>query len=173
MPKYTLIVQIPNAGNKEFRYTLNLPSGAADAPSDYFRKPENRAKLKADIEAQSARQVTDADLEVFIKEWCVYIRQGLSPTTVSLDLPPLIGTPTSTPSPTPTPVPDRDRLRDNQRTSAGSNSHVPPVKTANPPEGSRTSTGGQSQSSDTGNTQPPKEEIPNTETLSTTNKQPF
>jgi len=164
MPEYTLIVQIPNAGNKEFRHTLNLPNRFVDFPSDYFRNPENRDKLQKDIETQSGRQVTDADLEMFIKEWCRDIRQGLSPTTVSRELPPLIGTLSS---------PFDNSRRNNPETFTGSNSgaHIP--KQPKPLGVSGTSAGGQSQSSSTGNTQQEKEEPPKTETWSTNNDTDF
>ena len=82
MPEYTLIIEIPNAGNRQIRNSVNLTGSFVDCPGDYFRKPENRTKLKTDIETQSARQVSEADLDFFIKEWCRDIKQGLNPTTV-------------------------------------------------------------------------------------------
>jgi hypothetical protein len=174
MPEYTLIIEIPNAGNRQIRNSVNLTGSFVDFPGDYFRKPENRAKLKTDIETQSARQVSEADLDFFIKEWCRDIKQGLNPTTVRRDLPPVgIATPTSTPSPTRTSVSDRDRPRDNKVTSTGSNSGYPPVKTPNPQGISGTSSGGKSQSSGTGNTQSLKEESSKTKTWSTSNDADF
>lgn len=146
MPEYTLIIEIPNAGNRQIRNSVNLTGSFVDFPGDYFRKAENRAKLKTDIETQSARQVSEADLDFFIKEWCRDIHQGLNKTTLRRDLPPVgIATPTSAPSPTPTPVSDRDDTRRNGGTSTGSNSDYPPVKPPNPPGGSGTSSGGQYQ----------------------------
>ncbi|MFB8796645.1 MAG: hypothetical protein U7126_21040 [Microcoleus sp.] len=114
------------------------------APGDYFRKPENRAKLKTDIETQSARQVSEADLDFFIKEWCRDIKQGLNPTTVRRDLPPIgIATPTSTPSPTRTSVPGGYDTRENGGNSTGGNSHNPPPKPPNPPQTETRSTNNQ------------------------------
>ena len=174
MPEYTLIIEIPNAGNRLIRNSVNLTGSFVDCPRDYFRKPENRAKLKTDIETQWARQVSEADLDFFIQKWCDDIRQGLTPTTVRRDLPPIgIATPTSAPSPTPTSVSDRDDTRRNGGNSTGGNSGYPTPKTPNPPGRSGTSSGGQSQSSDTGNTQHKKEEPPKTETWSTNNDADF
>lgn len=174
MPEYTLIIEIPNAGNRQIRNSVNLTGSFVDFPGDYFRKAENRAKLKTDIETQSARQVSEADLDFFIKEWCRDIHQGLNKTTLRRDLPPVgIATPTSTPSPTRTSVSDGDHSRDNKGTSTGSNSGYPPAKTANPPGKSGTSSGGKSQFPNTTNTQPQNEEIPQTETRSTNNQADF
>jgi|GEM_PF-2090669 len=173
MPEYTLIIEIPNAGNRQIRNSVNLTGYFVDCPKDYFRKPENRTKLKTDIETQSARQVSEADLDFFIQKWCHDIRQGLTPTTVRRDLPP-IGIAT-----TRTFVSDRDRLRDNKSTSTDSNSDYPPVKTRNPPEVSETSSGDKSQSSVTGNTRDHNGEKnqnqnpPQTETRSTNNQADF
>jgi hypothetical protein len=171
MPEYTLIVKIPNAGDKEFRHTFNLPSSFVDFPSDYFRKPENRTKLQNDIENQSGRQVTDADLEVFIKEWCWDIRQGLTPTTVSRDLLPL-GTATYFKS-------YDDSRRDKTEISTGSNTHSAIPKEANPVSGSGTSSGAKSKSQNTANThhhnseETQNQELPKTEKWSTNNKADF
>ena len=155
MPEYTLIIEIPNAGNRQIRNSVNLTGSFVDCPGDYFRKPENRTKLKTDIETQSARQVSEADLDFFIKEWCPDIKQGLTPTTVRRDLPP-VGIAT-----TRTSVSDRDDTRRNGGTSTGSNSDYPPVKPPNPPGGSGTSSGGQYQNP------------PQTETRSTNNQADF
>ena len=46
MAQYTLIIEIPNAGNQQFRYNLNLTRQAEDFPQDYFKKQENRDKLR-------------------------------------------------------------------------------------------------------------------------------
>lgn len=163
MPEYTLIIEIPNAGNKEFRNTVNLKGHYVDCPKDYFGDQKNRTKLRDDIERQSARQVSDADLEFFIKEWCRDIKQGLSPTTVSRDLPPLTGTLSSS----------FDNSRRNKTESfTGSNSGDPIPKQPKPLGGSGTSSGGQSKSSG-GNTQQEKKELSKTETWSTNNDADF
>lgn len=89
MPEYTLVIEISNAGNRQVRHSINLNSSFVDFPKDYFEKPETRTKLKSDIETQSARQLSEADLDFFIKEWCHDIQQGLKITTLRRDLPPL------------------------------------------------------------------------------------
>ena len=86
MAQYTLIIEIPNAGNQQFRYNLNLTRQAEDFPQDYFKKQENRDKLRVDIENQSARQISEIDLDFLIKQWCRDIQQGLKTTNLRRDL---------------------------------------------------------------------------------------
>lgn len=171
MPEYTLIIEIPNAGNRQIRNSVNLTGSFVDFPNDYFRKPENRAKLKTDIETQSARQVSEADLNFFIKEWCRDIHQGLNKTTLRRDLPPVgIATPTSTQSPNPTPVSYPAPTNGNKVNSPVSNSQPPIPKQPNPQERAGTSSSSKSQFPNTTNTQPQNEELPKTETWSTNNQ---
>jgi len=150
MSEYTLIVDIPNACNRQIRISVNLTGSSIDYPNDYFRKQENRTKLRNDIENQSQRQVCDSDLNFFIKEWCLDIKQGLSPTTVSRDLPPL-GIATFTPNNSGY----RIAKQPNQQISLGITSD------------------NQSQSSNTSNNRQKKEEAPETETWSTSNDADF
>lgn len=174
MTQYTIVLTIPNAGNREICYPVNLTGkDAAVYPSDYFRSEENRSHLRQAIENVHYRKISDQDLDLIIRKFLSSIKSGFrGRIPITIDLPPL-GTPTSTPSPTPTPVSGGYDTRGNGGNSTGGNSHYPPPKPPNPPGISGTSSGGQSKSSGTGNTQPPKEAIPKTEIISTSNEQLF
>jgi hypothetical protein len=179
MTQYTIVLTIPNAGNKEICYSVNHEDNIY--PSDYWGDKENRLQLRQFIENVHYRKISDKDLDLIIRKFLSSIKSGFrGRIPITIDLPPIgIATPTSTPSPTPTPVSDRDRLRDNKSTSTDSNSDYPPVKTRNPPEVSKTSSGDKSQSSVTGNTRDHNGEKnqnqnpPQTETRSTNNQADF
>lgn len=86
MSVYTLIVKIPQAGNKEVSYSVTLNKLHESHPEDYFRSDKNRLNLCEAIQ-QSARQVSSVSLDSIISKWISEIKCGLHYTTVTLDLP--------------------------------------------------------------------------------------
>ena len=133
MTEFTLRLKVPNAGNKEIDYSVDLTGTYGSHPEDYFSSrtdggKANRLKLIQAIKNQSFRQVTDEQLEQIIHKWNHGIKNGKSnTTTVEISLepyappPPTLTptptpTPTSTPTPTPTPTspPGEKRPTDNQ-----------------------------------------------------------
>lgn len=150
MAQYTIVIKIPNAGNKEICYSVNLEDDIY--PSDYFRDQKNRLHLRQFIENEHLNKISDRDLDLIINTFISKIKPGFRgriPITIDLS----ISTPTSTPSPTPTPVSSGDDTRGNGGTSTGSNSGYPIPKKPYPPERSGTFSSGKSPSSGTGNTQ--------------------
>lgn len=88
MSTFTLKVKIPNAGDKEIEYKLNLEGSAEDYPEDYFRQSKHREQLRVAIENASARKLNSAHLQQLVESWVNEIKQGLPATTVTLNLPP-------------------------------------------------------------------------------------
>lgn len=86
MTEFTLKLKIPNAGNKEIYYSVNLTGTDRSYPEDYFNTRIDRGKanclsLRQAIENQSLRQVTDEQLEQIIHNWNHGIKYGKSNTT--------------------------------------------------------------------------------------------
>lgn len=86
MPNYTVMIKIPNAGNREISYSVDLTDSYEDHPEDYFRSPENRFQLCQTIQNQSARQLSPEQLTRVIQEWIEEIKQGRRQITIILDL---------------------------------------------------------------------------------------
>jgi len=87
MSVYHLIVRIPQAGNKEFDYSVTLNKLHESYPEDYFRVEDNRLNLCRTIQESATRQVSPASLEAIISKWISEIKCGIHHTTVTLDLP--------------------------------------------------------------------------------------
>lgn len=86
MSKYTLVVRIPQAGNKEINYSVNLSGLNESYPEDYFRQESHRLVISQTIEQQSARKVTPENLNSIIANWILDIKRGFHRTIVTLDL---------------------------------------------------------------------------------------
>lgn len=97
MTEFTLRLKIPNAGNKEIYYSVNLTGTDSSHPEDYLsartdRGKANRLNLSQAIANQSLRQVTDEQLEQIIHKWNHGIKTGKSnTTTVEISLEPYGG----------------------------------------------------------------------------------
>ena len=87
MSQYTLIVRIPQAGNKEISYFISLSTLYESYPEDYFRQENNRSLISQTIEQQSARTLTSENLTAIISNWIADIKVGRHRTIVTLDLP--------------------------------------------------------------------------------------
>lgn len=87
MPEYTLVVKIPNAGNKEISYSVNLTVAETRYPEDYFAIEDHKSCLRESIQTKTVRQVSDIQLKRIIYEWTEDIKQNLRRTTVTVDLP--------------------------------------------------------------------------------------
>jgi len=98
MPQYTVAIKIPNAGNREFTYSVKLTDSYEDYPEDYFKIKENRTMLSQTIQNQSGRQVSESQLKKIINDWVKEIKENRRNVTITLDLPPEgIPTPNQTP----------------------------------------------------------------------------
>ncbi|MEW6498311.1 MAG: hypothetical protein AB1589_38295 [Cyanobacteriota bacterium] len=86
MPEYTVVVKIPNAGNKEISCSINLIDSYEDYPEDYFRLDTNLSSLRETLQVRAARQVGDAHLKRLIDEWIRDIKEGRRRTIITLDL---------------------------------------------------------------------------------------
>ena len=87
MSEYTLIVRIPQAGNKEISYSINLTTLYESYPEDYFRQENHRSLISQAIEQQSARMLNSENLTAIISTWIADIKVGRHRTIVTLDLP--------------------------------------------------------------------------------------
>ena len=87
MSEYTLIVRIPQAGNKEISYSISLSTLYESYPEDYFRQDNNLSLISQTIEQQSARMLTSENLTAIISNWIADIKVGRHRTIVTLDLP--------------------------------------------------------------------------------------
>jgi hypothetical protein len=87
MSEYTLVIRIPQAGNKEISYSINLNGLHESYPEDYFRQETPRFNISQTIEKQSARKIDAANLSVIIANWISDIKLGRHRTIVTLDLP--------------------------------------------------------------------------------------
>lgn len=96
MSEYTLVVRIPQAGNREINYSINLSGLDENYPDDYFRHEKHRLAISQAIEQQSARKVSPANLKSIISTWILDIKSGLHRTVVTLDLPPDVSSPVQT-----------------------------------------------------------------------------
>lgn len=109
MPEYTLLMKIPNAGNKEYSYGVHLTDCYEDYPEDYFRIEQNRSHLCQTLQHQSGRTINNAQLKKLLEDWIGEIKLGRRRTTISLDLPPdgfappVAAAVTATPAPPPLP----------------------------------------------------------------------
>lgn len=97
MPEYTVVIKIPNAGNKEIPYSVQLTGPHEDHPEDYFKVEQNRLQLCQVIQNHSARQISKEQLKRLIDKWIGEIKQSRRRTTITLDLPPEV---IFTPNPT-------------------------------------------------------------------------
>jgi hypothetical protein len=94
MTQFTLRLTIPNAGNKEIYYSVDLTGTYVSHPEDYFSSrtdggKANRLKLIEATENQLLRKVTDEQLEQIIHKWNHGIKNGKSnTTTVEISLEP-------------------------------------------------------------------------------------
>ncbi|MBO1049664.1 MAG: hypothetical protein HEQ10_19030 [Dolichospermum sp. DEX182a] len=86
MSEYTLVVRIPQAGNKEISYSINLTTLYESYPEDYFRQENHRFLISQTIEQQSARMLTSENLTAIISNWIADIKVGRHRTIVTLDL---------------------------------------------------------------------------------------
>ncbi|HLP91206.1 MAG TPA: hypothetical protein VK184_21830 [Nostocaceae cyanobacterium] len=113
MSEYQLVVRIPQAGNKEINYSIELNRLYESHPEDYFRQENHRLAISQTIEQASARKVSPTNLNSIISQWTVDIKSGLHRTVITLDLPPdasllmqtvtnVIGNPTVLPAKQPT-----------------------------------------------------------------------
>jgi hypothetical protein len=87
MSEYTLVLRIPQAGNKEISYSINLSRLYESYPEDYFRQENHRFLISQTIEQQSARMLTSENLTAIISNWIADIKIGRHRTIVTLDLP--------------------------------------------------------------------------------------
>lgn len=87
MSEYTLVIRIPQAGNKEISYSINLSGLHESYPEDYFRQENHRFLISQTIEQQSARKVDIGNLSLIISHWTSDIKVGRHRTIVTLDLP--------------------------------------------------------------------------------------
>ena len=87
MSEYTLVIRIPQAGNKEISYSINLNGLHESYPEDYFRQETPRFNISQTIEKQSARKIEAANLSMIIANWISDIKLGRHRTIVTLDLP--------------------------------------------------------------------------------------
>jgi hypothetical protein len=87
MSEYTLVLRIPQAGNKEISYSINLSRLYESYPEDYFRQENHRFLISQTIEQQSARMLTSENLTAIISNWIADIKVGRHRTIVTLDLP--------------------------------------------------------------------------------------
>jgi len=105
MTEFTLRLKIPNAGNKEIYYSVELTGTDSSHPEDYFsartdRGKANRLNLRQTIANQSLRQITDEQLEQIIHKWNYGIKTGKSnTTTVEISLEPYGGSSPPIPAP--------------------------------------------------------------------------
>jgi hypothetical protein len=88
MSNYTLTVRIPQAGNKEIQYSLDLTGLYESYPEDYFRRSENRDLVRAKLQSDSAREISQSNLDSMIAKWIADIKCGLHNTVFTADLPP-------------------------------------------------------------------------------------
>ena len=86
MSEYTLVVRIPQAGNKEISYSINLTTLYESYPEDYFRQENHRFLISQTIEQQSTRMLTSENLTAIISNWIADIKVGRHRTIVTLDL---------------------------------------------------------------------------------------
>jgi hypothetical protein len=119
MPEYTLVVRIPQAGDREINHSINLEGLDEDYPADYFRQPVRREEIARTIETKSARQLSPNHLNAAIDKWIDEIGRGIRRTHVTLELPPSVASspPVHPPAPvavekppTPTPPSPKPRL---------------------------------------------------------------
>ncbi|WP_445636555.1 hypothetical protein NSTC745_01477 [Nostoc sp. DSM 114161] len=96
MSEYTLVVRIPQAGNREIKYSIQLSGLDENYPDDYFRHEKNRLAISQAIEQQSARKVSPTNLNSIVATWILDIKSGLHRTVVTLDLPPDVSSPIQT-----------------------------------------------------------------------------
>jgi len=87
MSEYTLVIRIPQAGNKEISYSINLSGLHESYPEDYFRQENHRFHISQTIEQQSARKVDAGNLSLIVSSWISDIKVGRHRTIVTLDLP--------------------------------------------------------------------------------------
>ncbi|MBO1072240.1 MAG: hypothetical protein HEQ13_24060 [Dolichospermum sp. DEX189] len=87
MSEYTLVLRIPQAGNKEISYSINLSRLYESYPEDYFRQENHRFLISQTIEQQLARMLTSENLTAIISNWIADIKVGRHRTIVTLDLP--------------------------------------------------------------------------------------
>lgn len=87
MSEYTLVIRIPQAGNKEISYSINLSGLHESYPEDYFRQENHRFHICQTIEQQSARKVDVGNLSLIVSNWISDIKVGRHRTIVTLDLP--------------------------------------------------------------------------------------
>lgn len=86
MPEYTLIVKIPNAGNKEISYSVKLTGSYEDYPEDYFLLENSRSNICQALQTQSGRKLESQQLKWLINEWVHNIKEGRRNTNLSLEL---------------------------------------------------------------------------------------
>ena len=87
MSEYTLVLRIPQAGNKEISHSISLSTLYESYPEDYFRQENHRFLIRQTIEQQSARMLTSENLTAIISNWIADIKVGRHRTIVTLDLP--------------------------------------------------------------------------------------
>jgi hypothetical protein len=88
MSNYTLTIRIPQAGNKEVQYSLDLTGIYENYPEDYFRKPENSLLIREKLQSDSAREISQPILDLMLAKWIADIKCGLHNTVFVADLPP-------------------------------------------------------------------------------------
>ncbi|MDJ1185921.1 hypothetical protein [Roseofilum casamattae] len=92
MTEFTLRLKIPNAGNREIYYSIDLRGTDINHPEDYFslkndRGKANRRNMRQAIENELLRQVSDRQLDRIITDWNYGIKHGKSnSTTVTISL---------------------------------------------------------------------------------------
>ncbi|MBD2775232.1 hypothetical protein [Iningainema tapete] len=119
MPQYTLIIKIPNAGNKQISHTINLTETHEAYPEDYFEIQENKTNLHTTLQTKTARQITQTQLKQIIQQWTSDIKQNLRRTTIPINLPTEPPVPPTTPQPKPplkpTPEPTTEKRAKNNK----------------------------------------------------------
>jgi hypothetical protein len=86
MPEYTVLVIIPNSGNKEIAYSLEFTGTHEDYPEDYFAVEEHRSRLRNSLQEKTAMGVNDTKIDQLINTWIQDIKQGLHRTTIRLEM---------------------------------------------------------------------------------------
>lgn len=100
MPQYTFVIIIPNAGNKELSYSVNLDGTYEIYLEDYFQLEINQLPLRETLQTKLARKVSEPQLKLLINQWINEIKEGNRHTIIRLDLPPVdIGIPINQISP--------------------------------------------------------------------------
>jgi hypothetical protein len=89
MPSYTLTLELVNAGNADWKYSVELEAVFEDKPQYFFSKCDGEESLKFTraIEGQLLRQAASDEIERMLTNWCKAIAAGERTTTLRVSLP--------------------------------------------------------------------------------------